>query len=180
MNRSVMSDLLIVPLQEKFLDAILRSSGGAAWHQDPQKWSRYFQEHSDGTRYVFTAHCEGQPVGYGSLVFQSKYKPFLKSDTPEINDLVVAETFRGKGIASRLITAFESEAAHRQYRQIGLGVGLYSDYGPAQRLYAKLGYVIDGLGITSHYEIVTPGSTVKVDDDLVIWLSKALSSKTAI
>ncbi len=73
-----------------------------------------------------------------------------------------------------MIRTLEAEAAKRGYRQIGLGVGLYADYGPAQRFYNKLAYVVDGFGITSHNQPVAPGATVRVDDDLNIWLTKRL------
>ena len=35
---------------------------------------------------------------------------------------------------------------------VGIGVGLYPDYGSAQRLYIKRGYLPDGHGATYNYE----------------------------
>ncbi len=55
---------------------------------------------------------------------------------------------------------------------VGLGVGLYKDYGNAQRLYFKLGYCPDGNGISYNYETVPQGNSVPVDDDLCLWLIK--------
>jgi len=55
-----------------------------------------------------------------------------------------------------------------------IGVGLYQDYGRAQKLYVHLGYVPNGLGITYKYNSVVPGDSYPVDDDLVIWLKKDL------
>ena len=170
----MLSNVTIAPLQATFLKTICQVNGGPAWHQDEKKWNRYLFEHCQGQRYTLLAFFDDEPVGYGSLVFASQHRAFRGSGTPEINDLVVAENWRRKGIASRLIEAFENEAIVRGYREIGLGVGLYADYGPAQRLYSKLGYLMDGQGITAHNEIVSPGSTVRVDDDLVVWLSKKL------
>jgi hypothetical protein len=57
---------------------------------------------------------------------------------------------------------------------IGIGVGLYVDYGPAQQLYVKLGYVPDGSGVTHGNKTVPPGATVRVDDDLILWSMKRL------
>lgn len=57
---------------------------------------------------------------------------------------------------------------------IGIGVGLYADYGAAQRLYPKLGYRPDGRGITYREHPVAPGSSVPVDDDLVLWMTRRL------
>ena len=60
-------------------------------------------------------------------------------------------------------------------RICGIGVGLHHDYGAAQRLYALRGYVPDARGITSHGRRVNWGDEAKVDDDLVLWLTKPLS-----
>jgi len=113
-------------------------------------------------------------LAYGSLVWSPAYNPFRELRIPEIQDLVVAQDRRRQGIATRLIAAFEDRARSRCSAQIGLGVGLYADYGAAQRLYVKLGYVPDGRGITSHVKPVLGGSNIKVDDDLVLWLVKSL------
>ncbi len=56
----------------------------------------------------------------------------------------------------------------------GIGVGLYLAYGPAQRLYIKRGYVRDGVGAVCENKPLVPGSTVRVDDDLVLHLIKRL------
>jgi len=50
----------------------------------------------------------------------------------------------------------------------GLGVGLYADYGPAQRLYVHRGYVPDGRGLAYGRVFIPPGETARVDDDLLI------------
>ncbi|MFW2570319.1 hypothetical protein ACN4Z3_05465 [Legionella sp. 29fVS95] len=81
--------------------------------------------------------------------------------------------YRKKGIGSCLLARAEHESAKKSTR-CGLGVGLYGDYGQAQRLYIKRGYLPDGLGITSHYNDVVPGGRYAVDDDLVLWLTKKL------
>lgn len=56
----------------------------------------------------------------------------------------------------------------------GIGVGLFSDYGAAQRMYVSRGYVPDGRGITYHCEAVSGGDKVIADDDLVLWFAKRL------
>jgi hypothetical protein len=42
-------------------------------------------------------------------------------------------------------------------------------------LFALRGYVPDACGITSHGRRVNWGDAVKIDDDLVLWLTKPLS-----
>ncbi len=60
------------------------------------------------------------------------------------------------------------------YEYIGLGVGLYKDYGSAQRLYIKNGYIFDGNGLMYNNTEVKPGNDVFVDDDLLLYLTKRL------
>ena len=58
----------------------------------------------------------------------------------------------------------------------GIGVGLHSDYGIAQRMYVKRGYMPDGLGLMYKYQKVEAGSKVRVDDDLTIMFTKRLNT----
>ena len=58
---------------------------------------------------------------------------------------------------------------------VGLGVGLYNDYGSAQKLYIKKGYIPDGYGVTYNYQAVIPGDSAPIDDDLVLWFTKDIS-----
>ncbi|RED65139.1 hypothetical protein DFP98_12130 [Cohnella phaseoli] len=64
--------------------------------------------------------------------------------------------------------------AARTSGTVGLGVGLYEDYGNAQRLYGKRGYIPDGRGLMYANEAVHPGRTVTVDDDLLLYMVKQL------
>ena len=72
-----------------------------------------------------------------------------------------------------------SDTARRQVTIIiwiavlnGIGFGVYADYGPAQRLYVRRGYVPDGNGLYRGTEPVQPGTDVFVDDGLVLYLVK--------
>ena len=113
-------------------------------------------------------------AGYASLKWQSDYKYFADNNIPEISDLNVLPGFRNKGIGSALIEKCEEYAAERS-NIVGIGVGLYPDYGSAQRLYIKRGYLPDGHGATYNYEYVTPGKEYPLDDDLVLWFTKKLN-----
>jgi ribosomal protein S18 acetylase RimI-like enzyme len=83
------------------------------------------------------------------------------------------------GIGSMLLDAAEKQAATRS-DTIGIGVGLYvgedGGYGAAQKLYVKRGYIPDGKGVTYNYEPTIPGNSYALDDDLVLWFTKRLSS----
>ena len=52
---------------------------------------------------------------------------------------------------------------------VGIGVGMYADYGTAQRMYVKRGYIPDGRGLFFRQDFVEPGQTVIVDDDLALY-----------
>ena len=92
---------------------------------------------------------------------------------PEITDLNVLPPFQNQGIGSKLLETAEMEASKRS-SVVGIGVGLYKDYGAAQKLYIRRGYIPDGRGIIYNYEPMLPGSTVEIDDNLVLFFTKRL------
>ena len=59
---------------------------------------------------------------------------------------------------------------------VGIGVGMYPDYGPAQRMYVKRGYVPDGRGLCYDGTPVAPMAQVRNDDSLNLLFTKRLSS----
>lgn len=138
-------------------------------------FERCFTEHQSGQRRLYIADCDGAPAGYAHLVFTPYYRPFRKMNIPEIQDLFVAPDFRRQGIGAALVAHCEAAAKLRGYGEIGIGVGLYRDYGAAQRLYVRRGYLPDGAGIVYENEQVTPGEMRAVDDFLCLKLVKRLS-----
>lgn len=78
------------------------------------------------------------------------------------------------GHGKKVIQYLEALARKEQYQHIGIGVGLYQDYGQAQRLYIQLGYIPDGKGVTYKYLPAVPGASHPLDDDLLLWLKKDL------
>lgn len=155
-------------------DRLASVAGGNGWNADPSLWAGYLAEQEAGRRLAIIAWAGERPVGYGGLVWSPAYEPFRSAGTPEINNLGVDVKVRRQGVASALIGHFEDLARERGKAMIGLGVGLYADYGPAQRLYCRLGYRPDGNGVTSANRPVAPMETVRLDDNLVLWLTKAL------
>jgi GNAT superfamily N-acetyltransferase len=125
---------------------------------------------------VLLVEQETEVLAYGSLLWNSAYPPFRAASIPEVNDLVVAEGSRQRGVGTQLLRALEQTALPAGFTQIGVGVGLYDDYGPAQRLYVLLGYVPDGRGVTYRDAHVSGGATVQVDDELVLWVVKLLDT----
>jgi len=66
-----------------------------------------------------------------------------------LDSLAVAPEYRGQGIATALIAAFESHAAMLEHPRVALLVEESNE--PAYRLYRKLGYIVDSrLTIADH------------------------------
>lgn len=139
------------------------------------KWTRYLEEQQQGIRKALVVLHQDEIAGYGHLLFCSEYQEFKNNNIPEIQDVWIFEGSRKKGIGTALIRHLEQLAAEAGYKQLGIGVGLYRDYGSAQRLYFHLGFVPDGYGITYRHAPVVAGEKYPVDDDLILWLTKHLS-----
>lgn len=137
-------------------------------------WDTYYQEQEDKIRTVAVIEKDGEILGYGSLLRKPECPFFTNKDIPEINAIWIDENHRRQGLGKALIKWLEDLASQEGYDQIGIGVGLYRDYGPAQKLYFQLGYTPDGNGITYKGRPTTPGHTYPLDDDLILWLVKSL------
>ncbi|MFC4102510.1 GNAT family N-acetyltransferase [Paenibacillus xanthanilyticus] len=124
-----------------------------------------------GDRITLLAFNQGEFVGSLHLLHRSDYPYFAENGIPEINDFNVIPALRKHGIGTALMDEAEN-IAFGQYSVVGIGVGLYRDYGSAQRMYAQRGYVPDGRGVMVHNRPVVPGSSVRVDDDLVLYFTK--------
>jgi GNAT superfamily N-acetyltransferase len=140
-----------------------------------EKWKRYYEEQQKDVRIVCILEKQCQLIGYGTLLRFSEYPYFKTNNIPEINDVWIASQERKKGLGTLLITYLEKLAKEEGFEQVGIGVGLYADYGQAQRLYFKLGYAPDGTGITYNYLPIIPGEKYPIDDDLILWLTKSLT-----
>ena len=62
----------------------------------------------------------------------------------------------------------------KTHSKVGIGFGLYKDYGAAQSIYIKRGYLPNKEGVTYNYQNVIPGRSYPIDDDLVLWFVKNL------
>lgn len=113
-------------------------------------------------------------LGAAKVVWVTDYPYFRENGIPEIQDLNVMPRHRRRGIATRLMDAAETLIGTRA-PVAGIGFGLYADYGPAQQMYVRRGYVPDGYGLVYRDAYVPPGATVRVDDDLVLHLIKHLA-----
>jgi GNAT superfamily N-acetyltransferase len=141
------------------------------FHASEVYFNRLLAEQKTGTRVVLVACYDDTIYGFVTIKWTSDYPPFAADNIPEINDLRVHPGFRRRGVATALMNEAEKRI-FRQSRFAGLGVGLYADYGPAQQMYVRRGYIPDGRGLGYKNQPVAPGHDVFVDDDLLLYFIK--------
>lgn len=156
-----------------------RRYGGAPLHRPIERWQHMLAAQESGARVVVIADLDGSDVlqtaiGYCSLRWESAHPPFQSAGIPEIHDLWIDRAHRRRGIGTAIVEHLEDRARSAGCVQVGIGVGLYTDYGPAQRRYVRMGYIPDGQGATSSGEPVIGGQHLRCGDDVLIWLVKAL------
>lgn len=143
------------------------------WHKPTSQYETYWHESQTGQRIVLLAEWDGEFAGYVTIVWDSDYPPFREANIPEIVDFNVLEKFQRRGIGTALMDEAERRIAERS-DTAGIGVGLMTNYGKAQILYVKHGYIPDGRGIFGHGKWLTYGDRPTVDDDLALYFTKPL------
>ncbi len=123
---------------------------------------------------VLLVAAEGDAYcGHVKVVWKPDYVYFRDNGIPEIQDLNVLPDYRRQGIGEGLVAAAEDVIRERSF-VAGIGVGLYADYGTAQRMYTRRGYIPDGRGVMYDGQPVTPGQAYPVDDALILYLTRRL------
>ncbi len=143
------------------------------WNKPESQYRTYLAEQTAGERDVLVAELGGQFAGYVTIHWKSPYLPFAQAGIPEVQDFNVLPEFRRQGIGTRLMDLAEQKIAAR-HDTAGIGVGMYPDYGHAQRLYVLRGYVPDGRGLCYQYRALKPMEQTINDDDLVLFFTKRL------
>lgn len=144
------------------------------WDKPVDLYLRYLEEQQNGDRVSLIAEVDQAFAGYVNILWQSHYPSFKEKGIPEINDFNVLIKYRRYGVGSKLMD--QAEAVIKERSDIaGIGVGVFSDYGNAQILYAKRGYIPDGKGIYHGEGYVERGDTVLIDDDVALYLTKKLT-----
>lgn len=161
-------------LREGDLPVLFKSFNELGWKKPLSLFKEYLNEQTKGNRLVWVAYRGTSLAGYVTLKWESLYLPFKSESIPEISDLNVLPSFRNQGAGTRLLDKAET-AAYERSNRVGIGVGLYADYGSAQKLYVNRGYIPDGRGVTYNYQHVSPGKKVRLDDDLILWFIKNLA-----
>lgn len=143
------------------------------WHKPAVQYRGYLAEQEAGDRVVLVATVDRRFAGYVTIVWESHYPPFREAGIPEVVDFNVLPHYRRQGIGTRLMDEAERRIGERS-AIVGIGVGLYPDYGAAQRMYVVRGYIPDGRGIWYDVHQVQYGESVCLDDSLALFFTKQL------
>ena len=168
--------LTLAPLDKNDIDSIVLAFESIGWDKPRSLYENYFQEQSNATRSVIVAKTDGKFCGYVTMKWKSDYAAFNENETPEIVDLNVLPQYQNRGVGTQLIQTCEAMAIERGISTIGIGVGMTTDYGNAQRLYVYLGYIPDGHGLHYKGKQLQYSDVVTVDDDLVLYFTKKLTA----
>jgi GNAT superfamily N-acetyltransferase len=134
----------------------------------------YLAGHAEPEGASLAAVCGPDVVGYVAILWESAFAGFRDRGIPLVHQVAVAGPFQRQGIGSRLMDAAEQLARERGIATLGITVGLFDAYGPAQRLYAQRGYVPDGRGACRGPQPLSKGMRATMDHDLIMWLTKDL------
>lgn len=149
----------------------------AEWLCDGEGEARMYLADHAGPAGVSLIAANGHGVfGYVAIVWEPDYAGFRRRGIPLVHQLVVGGPFRRQGVATLLMDAAEQLARDRDIATLGITVGLFDEYGPAQRLYGRRGYIPDGRGACQGQRPLSKGTRVTVDDGLIMWLTKDLLS----
>lgn len=163
---------MIRAMHQADIETINKHFTAQGWAPRTTVLERYLAEQQAGIRQTFVADQVNDVAGYVTLLTTARTGPFADK-LPEISDFNVFTKFQRHGIGSTLLDAAEQAAA-----AVSLGVGLHAGYGPAQRLYVKRGYVPDGSGVWYQDKPLPMNAPSRNDDDLVLYMSKALTPET--
>ncbi len=141
---------------------------------DAEYYERCVERHKDKSLVVIMGLLDEDIIGFCLLNTQPKYGYFQKCNLPEIQDLNVLSQYRRHGYGQALVQYCEDLAQRLGYSEMGIGVGLDYTFGAAQRLYARLGYIPDGSGISYDRKQVAVGEFRPIDKNLCLMMSKVL------
>ena len=86
-------------------------------------------------------------IGYVTIIWESNYAGFRRRGIPLIHQIAVAGPSEWQGVATLLMDAAEQLVRDRGIATLGITVGLFDEYGPAQQLYGRRGYIYPTAGV---------------------------------
>ncbi|MBO0810696.1 MAG: GNAT family N-acetyltransferase [Microlunatus sp.] len=168
------TDFLEDPHQDQVMDFLVDWVSGSRAAAE-----QHVADHADGRGTTLTARLGRTIAGLVTVRWTSNNPALADHNIPLVHQLIVVTEYRRQGIATALMDAAEHLAAQRGRTAVGITVGLFDEYGPAQRLYAKRGYLPDGRGACRGRTPLHEGQTVTIDHSLIIWLTKELADVQA-
>lgn len=106
-----------------------------------------FKKQLRGEVTYLVAYWMETPVGHVLMKWNGTKDEVVTAhinNCPDIEDLLVTDKYRNKGVGQKLLSYCEKLAKQRGFERIGLGVGIENE--PAKRLYQKLGFHDSGIG----------------------------------
>ena len=171
-----MKTIFIRPLEAGDIKEIADAFAKIGWNKPASQYERYLEEQRAGAQVTLAAFADDRFAGYLNVVWETDYAPFREAGIPEIQDFNVLPEFQRQGIGTQLMDEAERLAGERS-RWVGIGVGMTADYGAAQQLYVRRGYVPDGRGLCYDGQPLSWGQNVRVDDSLVLHFLKMLHDR---
>jgi len=163
----------VTRLTDTDIPEIAAAFAALGWNKPASQYWNYLDQQTKNERMVLVARMDGVFSGYVTLLFESHHGEFEAIGAPEIADFNVLPAYRNRGIGSALMDAIEEEAQSKN-SIVGIAVGLTADYGAAQRMYVKRGYIPTGAGLFADGKAPSYGEQVTVDDGLLLTFTKKL------
>lgn len=164
---------MIVKLNKKHIDKIDNNFIEQNWGSRKVILEKYLIEQQNNERIVIVDEIDDDCTGYITLVINQNSGPFKDTSIPEIVDFNVFEKYQKNGIGQKLLTAVIDKAKEFSDK-VGIGVGLNSNYGKAQRLYVKNGFIPNGTGIYYEGKVLPVNEKCINNDELALYFIKEI------
>ena len=156
------SDIAVRPVDEGNSESTVRFL--IEWVSDGDAEARsYLADHAEPDGVSVIATDGSDIIGYVAIVWGSNYDGFRSRGIPLVHQVAVAGPFLRQGVATLLMDAAEQLVRDRGIATLGITVGLFDEYGPAQRLYGQRGYIPDGRGACRGQRPLSKGMQVTMD-----------------
>ena len=166
-------NIIIRDMEYKDCLAFADAFTAQGWNKPIEQFQKYYQQQESGEKKIFVAEVDGQVAGYTTLLDNEDEGPF--TDVSIIRDFNVLIRYQKQGIGSLIMNTVEHHVSTYTDR-ICLGVGMHHDYGSAQRMYVKRGYIPDGSGVWYDDHNLAIGAACRNDDGLILYLMKILDN----
>ncbi|MBQ8347484.1 MAG: GNAT family N-acetyltransferase [Alphaproteobacteria bacterium] len=168
------NDVMIRDMIESDPEIITNEEHLQGWvHQKQEKYKQRLKDVADNKCVALVAEYKGNVAGYFNVYFNTMCGLFAGKGFPELIDLGVFKKYRNNGIGTLLMQVAENIAG-KYADTVVIGVGLHRDYGAAQRLYVKRGFIPDGTGLWWKGKPLEPYADLKNDDEAALYMSKKL------